>query len=181
MKDPIDRLLEEHRDIMAQVEGLRRAVKALEERGEDAVTEVLPELKAVGRMMATQLLSHAQREDEALFPALEAVFGRTGSPTEMMRLEHREIHAEAEIFRQTLHELNQVEHPAIMAGGERLRGLAAFGVGARQLRDTGAEIVRLLDLHFGKEEDILFPMAREILDPAALERVGRKMEEIAAG
>lgn len=180
MKDPIDRLLEEHRDIMAQVEPLRRAVKALEERGEDAVAEALPSLEAVGRMMATQLLRHAQKEDEALFPALEAVFGRVGTPTEMMRLEHREIHARAEIFRRTLHELNEVEHPAIVAGGERLRGLTAVGASARQLRDTGAEIVQLLDLHFGKEEDILFPMARQILDSAALEKVGRKMEEIAA-
>ncbi len=179
MQDPIDHLLDEHREIMIQVEGLRHAVRALEERGEAAVAEALPELEAVGRMMATQLLRHARKEDDALFPALEAVFGTVGTPTAVMRMEHRQIHAEAEKFRATLRELNEVEHPAIVAGGERLRGLTAAGAGAEALRDTGSEIVRLLDLHFGKEEDILFPLARQILDGAALAEVGKRMEEIA--
>jgi len=38
---------------------------------------------------------------------------------------------------------------------------------------------RLLDVHFEKEEQILFPMALQLLDAAALEEVARKMEAIA--
>jgi regulator of cell morphogenesis and NO signaling len=177
-RDPIDRLLEEHREIMAQVELLRGAVASLAKRGEPALPDALPAFESAGRMMATLLLSHARREGEALFPALESAFGGGGGPTMMMRQEHRMIHAQAELFHRTLHELEAVEHPAIVAGGAALRELTGRGGSAEGLRDTGAEIIRLLDLHFGKEEDILFPMARQALSPEELEEIALKMETI---
>ncbi len=178
MRDPIEHLLDEHREIMAQVEPLRRAVRDLEKRGEAAVAGSLDALHSVGQMMATWLLAHAQKEDEALFPALEAVFGGAGGPTAVMRQEHRDIRAQAERFRRTLHELEAVEHPAIVAGGAKLRTMAAGGATAADLRATSLEVIRLLDLHFAKEEDVLFPMARRVLDVDALAEVARKMEGI---
>ena len=178
MNDPIQHLLDEHHDIMLQVADPRRAVEDLGRRGETALPEALPVLGAVGRMMAGQLLQHARKEDEALFPALEEIFGREGSPTGVMRREHADIHAQAARFRETLHELNQIEHPAIVAHGRSLRELAAGGAGAEALRATGAEIVRLLDLHFAKEEQVLFPMAREMLSPEAMEAVMRQMRAL---
>lgn len=179
MHDPIDHLLDEHVVIMNQIEGLRRAIDDLRARGDAALPDTRPVLENVGRMMATTLHRHARKEDEALFPALEAVFGTSGTPTAVMREEHRAIHGRAELFRRTLHELNEIEHPKIVAGGEALRGMTA-GADAASLRHTAEEIVSLLDLHFGKEEDILFPMAREILDPDALAVVATKMEAIAS-
>jgi iron-sulfur cluster repair protein YtfE (RIC family) len=178
VRDPIDQLLEEHVAIMAEVAELRRAVRELTERGEAALPAASAALAAVSRMMATRLLRHARKEDEALFPALERIFGADGGPTTVMRREHQEIHAQAALFRQTLHELNQVEHPAIVARGARLASLVATGSSADSLRATGAEIIRLLDLHFSKEETILFPMARQMLTPEALEDVARRMETI---
>jgi len=181
MRDPIERLLEEHRAIMAKVSDLRRAVADLERRGEAALPDVKPALEALSAMMSTDLVAHARREDEALFPALEAVFGAGGGPTEMMRAEHRAIHGQADRFRKTLHELNQVEHPAIVAAGARLRTLTAASASASDLRAIGESILELLDLHFGKEEDILFPMAREVLSADALRAVSRTMEALDAG
>jgi regulator of cell morphogenesis and NO signaling len=178
VRDPIERLLVEHGEIMREVIALRRAVEALDARGEAALPEAVPALAGVARMMATRLLAHAQREDEALFPAVEAVLGGEGGPTSLMREEHRAIHAEAARFRATLRELNEVEHPAIVSGGERLQRLAAHGGSAAELRACGAEILRLLDDHFGKEEQILFPLARQILSPDVLDEVDRKMESI---
>jgi iron-sulfur cluster repair protein YtfE (RIC family) len=97
-----------------------------------------------------------------------------------MRREHQEIHAQAALFRRTLHELNQVEHPAIVAGGARLASAVAAGASAEALRAIGAEIIRLLDLHFTKEEAILFPMARQILTTEALADVAARMEALEA-
>ena len=131
--------------------------------------------------MATRLLLHARKEDEALFPALERAFGTPDGPTAVMRREHRAIHDRAGRFRETLRELNEVEHPAIVAGGATLRTLAEGGGSAAALVQTGEEIVSLLDLHFGKEEEILFPMAREVLSDDELAEVGRRMEAIEAG
>lgn len=178
MHDPIDQLLEEHREIMAEVAALRRAVDELRARGDAALPEALPALRSVGRMMATRLLRHARKEDEALFPAIERALETPDGPTAVMRQEHRVIHERAGLFRETLHQLNEVEHPAIVAGGATLRTLAERGTGAAALAEAGEEVVSLLDLHFGKEEDILFPMARAILSRDALAEVARRMEEI---
>jgi len=161
---------------MAQVADLRRVVADLEARGEAALPEALPVLGRIGRMMETQLAQHARKEDEALFPALEAFIDATDSPTAVMRLEHREIHSQGVLLRQTLAELNEVEHPRIEAAGAKLRELTAVGGEAEALRANAEEIIRLLDAHFYKEERILFPLAENLLDAQALAEVGRRIE-----
>lgn len=176
--DPIDRLLDEHRRIMAGLDSLRRAVADLDERGEIALPRARPALEAAGALMERELFAHARREDEALFPAVEAALGERGGPTSEMRAEHVEIHAQAELFRRTLRELDQVEHPALKAATARLRALGERDAGSAEVRSTGREVMRLLDAHFEKEEQILFPMARGLLDRDALEAVGRRMQEL---
>jgi regulator of cell morphogenesis and NO signaling len=178
MNDPLEHLLLEHRDILAQAGDLRMAVAELEAGGAAALPDALPLLARAGRMMETQLARHARKEDEALFPALEAIFGADGGPTSVMRQEHREIHGQGELLRRTLYELNEVEHPQIRAGGARLQELAMASGDADSLKATALEIMRLLDEHFAKEEQILFPMAQNLLDEAALAEVGRKIEAL---
>jgi iron-sulfur cluster repair protein YtfE (RIC family) len=176
--DPIQHLLDEHVDMIAQLYPLRGALRELAQHREGALEVVYPALEAASRMMTGQLLRHARKEDVALFPALEHIFGATGTPTMVMRMEHHEIHRGVDLYRAALRELD-LEHPAIVAGGERLGGLAARGGSPGVLYDAGAEIVRLLDLHFHKEEAILFPMAREVLDAAVMVDVARAMEAVA--
>ena len=181
MTNPIDHLLAEHGEIMEQVAAMRRALAGLNERGPAALPEALPALRAVSQMMGTRLLRHAKKEDEALFPALEAAWGRVeGTPTAIMRMEHSMIHNRANLFRETLRHLNEVEHPAIVSHGVELQSELEVGTDVEALQRVGSEIVRLLDAHFGKEEAILFPMAREILALETLAEVMRRIEEIAA-
>ena len=179
-QDPIDRLLWEHQGIMRQVADLRTAIATLARDGEASLPAVRPVFQATSRMIERELIAHARREDEALFPALERVFGREEPITGEMRREHRDIHAQADRFRVTLRELNEIEHPAIVREGERLSGLAGAG-GAADLCASGSEMIRLLDEHFRKEEEILFPLAREVLDEREREQVGRAMEALDAG
>ncbi|HZY43788.1 MAG TPA: hemerythrin domain-containing protein [Anaerolineae bacterium] len=174
--NPIKQLLQEHVEIMAQIADLRMAARDLTIRGDAALPESLPVLRRIGHMMETQLALHARKEDEALFPAIEAALGADGSPTIPMRQEHKDIHAQGELMRQTLRELNEVQHPAIESGGARLRSLAADGDSAASLRATAEEIIDLLDAHFGKEEQMLFPMTESLLDEGTLNAVGAKME-----
>lgn len=176
--DPIGHLLDEHRAIMTEVADLRAAARDLAALGEPALPAALPVLRRIGQLMETQLARHARKEDEVLFPAIEAVLGAAGSPTAVMRWEHNEIHAQGELLRRTLAELNSVEHPAIEAGGAQLRSLAAAGGSAKDLASTAEEIIRLLDTHFGKEEQVLFPMAARLLDEAQLAAVGAAIEQL---
>jgi iron-sulfur cluster repair protein YtfE (RIC family) len=163
---------------MADIDPLRAAARDLAAGGEAALAAALPVLRRAGQLMETQLARHARQEDEVLFPALEAIFGTDGTPTAVMRREHREIHAQGELLRRTLYELNAVEHPALEAGGAHLRSLAAEGGSAAGLAAAAEEILRLLDLHFDKEEQVLFPMAAALLDEAQLAAVGAAMERL---
>lgn len=174
-RNPIEHLLEEHTSIMRQVAALRHAVQKLAARGEAALAETLPVFDQIGKMMATELDLHRRKEDEVFFPAIEAVIGKDG-PTQVMREEHRDIHAQGVLLRETLRELNEEQHPAIEAGAERLRALVSSGGSAAALQRTGEEIIYLLDAHFGKEEDILFPMARDLLDPETLDKIAVQFE-----
>jgi iron-sulfur cluster repair protein YtfE (RIC family) len=180
MRHPIDALLEEHVSILAQVEKLRQALEALRQRGEAALPEALPAFRAAVAMMGTQLHRHARKEDEALFPALEAVWGRQeGMPTAVMRMEHSKIHHWASEFRETL-ALLEAQHPDIVKRTAELQASVSGDPDLESLLRLGDEITQLLALHFGKEEDILFPMAREILSPAALEEIARKMDDLSS-
>ena len=178
--EPIQHLLDEHVEILAEFAQLEGAVQALEEQGDAALAEVIPVFQQVGQMMADRLERHARKEDEALFPAVEAAIG-SSSPTGRMRDEHKEIHAQSLLFRQTLRELNEVEHPKIEAGGERLRQLASDGDSQEELLATAREILHLVAIHFEKEEQVLFPMVPNLLSAAEQAAVARQMEAIHAG
>ena len=178
--DPIQRLLDEHVTLMAKFEKLRTAVHVLGERGEAALPEALPLMREAGDVMNNELIAHARREDDVLFEAVEEVFGKEWGPTVVMRQEHRDIHGSITLFRDTLHELNQVEHPAIHAGIAKLHDQLEAGAPAATLRATGAELLAMLDAHFGKEEEILFPIARAELSAEQLRDVARRMDELDA-
>lgn len=177
--DPVQHLLNEHKEILAEFARLEKAVQALEEEGDAALADLLPIFQRVGQMMAGRLEQHARKEDEALFPAVEAVFG-SASPTGAMRDEHREIHDQSRLFRETLRQLNEVEHPKIEAGGSRLRRLARDGDDLDALLTTAREILDLVAIHFDKEEQMLFPMVTNLLSTNEQASVTRKMEAIGA-
>jgi iron-sulfur cluster repair protein YtfE (RIC family) len=127
--------------------------------------------------MATTVELHARKEDEAFFPAVEAVLGSGFGPTEVMRSEHRTIRAQGELLQKTLRELRTIDHPALEAKREALRVLLEPGpTDGLALPKTAREILELLDTHFAKEEQILFPLARQILDATAKASVAAAFE-----
>ncbi len=154
--NPVHHLLAEHRDIMAQIADLRTVVHDLELRGDAALPEVLPTLRRISHLMETQVARHARKEDEVLFPAVERMLGPDGGPTAVMRLEHDDVHANS----------------------QRLRALLANNGRATDIAETAEAILALLDSHFEKEEQMLFPMIEAMLDDATLAQVARQMEAL---
>jgi hemerythrin-like domain-containing protein len=172
--DPITHLLDEHALIMNEMAALRGAAEELAGRGDLAVPDVLPVLRRISEILDARLAQHARKEEDALFPAIERVIG-AGGPTSVMRMEHEEIHGQGRLLRRTLRELNEVEHPRIEASREQLRRSMAEGGSAAVFREIAEQILQLVDMHFYKEEQILFPMAQRLLDPAVLDEVGAAM------
>ncbi|MFN8586168.1 MAG: hemerythrin domain-containing protein [Candidatus Eisenbacteria bacterium] len=176
-RDPIERLLAEHVTLMARLAPLRRTLEALRESAAEPDEAQLAVLRDGAHVLTTDLIAHARREDDVFFPAVEAAIGGAFGPTSVMRREHADIHDGADRFRATLHELHEVQHPAIVAGGERLTALVqGDAADAGVLRVLGAQLLDLIDGHFAKEEQILFPMSRNLLGTAGLEQVARELD-----
>ncbi|MCM2269727.1 MAG: hemerythrin domain-containing protein [Thermoanaerobaculia bacterium] len=105
----------------------------------------LADLMLAGRAVEAALLSHAAVEDDLLFGALAARMP-AGGPVEVMRAEHEAIDADLAALR-----VAEDEGPA---------------------RRAMLRVVQQAREHFAKEEQVLFPLAEELVGAAELERLG---------
>jgi hemerythrin-like domain-containing protein len=173
----IEQLLDEHAFIMDRLVDLRGVVADLATRGATAVPAAGPVIDQACHLLDTVLAHHARKEEEALFPAMERVIGAHG-PTAVMRMEHQGIHDQGALLRATLRELNEVEHPRLEESRKVLQQSVADGAGASTLRAHAERVLELVDQHFYKEEQILFPMAERLLERSALDEVAALMQAI---
>ncbi len=115
-----------------------------------AAATSVAQIQEATAVLSAVILSHANLEEELLFPALETYMGTTG-PLAVMRSEHDEIEDA----------LRQVEE-------------------ARDLDDGADCVARALNIardHFQKEEEVLFSMARQTLDEETQIRLGKAWAE----
>jgi iron-sulfur cluster repair protein YtfE (RIC family) len=112
--------------------------------------ESLPQVKSLGGMLAAALASHAQLENELLFDALDPHFGGSG-PVAVMRAEHEQIEG-------TLDQIPAAEEL------DRAKSLLLH-------------TITLARQHFAKEEQVLFPMAQQVLDDQTLSELGAQWAE----
>ena len=181
MSSPVNILLREHHQIMAVVQPVKALLPRWRERSGEAPTEVeLRSLIDLDRVLEGSLPQHADKEDRVLFPAIEDALGTREGPTAVMRMEHREIHAQAEEVRRTLRDLRELEHPAVddhgHAFGRELRQSLAEGMISQKLVGTLEALIPLLESHFAKEEQVLFPMAESVLDSETKTRLAAQLE-----
>lgn len=119
---------------------------------EEALPEAdsLGEVKAQAAILGAALATHAQLEEELLFRALDPHLGG-GGPLAVMRMEHEQIEGALEKLA-TAEELETAR--------EQLLG-----------------VVDVAQHHFAKEEQVLFPMASQVLSEEALMRLGSQWAE----
>ena len=115
-----------------------------------AAATSLTQIQEVTAVLSAVVRSHANLEEELLFPALEAHMGPAG-PLAVMRTEHDE-------FEDALLQIQE----------------------ARDLDDGVDRVARALSIvrnHFQKEEEVLFSMARQMLDEETQVRLGQAWAE----
>ncbi len=105
------------------------------------------DIRGVGAVLERLIISHAQIEDDFLFPRLESHLGPMG-PLAVMRHEHREI---AELLKAAKSETD-----------------------IATLKGVIGQFLELAHGHFQKEEMVLFDMARQSLDEATLKELGQE-------
>ncbi|HEX6853236.1 MAG TPA: hemerythrin domain-containing protein [Candidatus Polarisedimenticolaceae bacterium] len=145
--DPIDALVVEHEAALRELERLRVAATRLDQPG------ALADFEGALRFLETEIRAHNQWEEDHLFPKLELYFGPHG-PCVVMRAEHRQ-----------LWDLYAHVGPLLDA----VKGGTASAEEGAQLARVASSIVDLLVQHIAKENQILFPMAKQMLRPDDLE------------
>jgi hemerythrin-like domain-containing protein len=110
--------------------------------------EGLLPLKMQAALLAAALKPHAQLENELLFRAMESHLPSDSGPLAVMRIEHEEIEG-------TLERLQEMQELA-------------------EAKKMIAHAIHTAREHFAKEEQVLFPMANQMLDTRMLEQLGAK-------
>ena len=155
--NPTERLVEEHEKILAVLD-VQDAVCAEIQRGQDVSVQLCEQIVAFMKVFADD--RHHQKEENLLFPALEAVgMPRESGPVGVMLSEH-------EIGRTLI---------ARMAAAVARRHEGHPGA-LEAFRSAAREHAGLLRAHIEKENNILFPMAERLLDPTTKTSLCKEFE-----
>ncbi len=140
-------LSDEHKTVLERLDRLEAALDG--PTGEVDIAAV----ESVLAFFQTGLPIHRRKEEEVLFPLLADKIGRGEGPVACMLHEH-------EIERGLVKQLRDAVERA-------KRGAETGG----QTRAAGRAILDLLRNHIAKEDEILFPLAEQVLDEAEKRRV----------
>lgn len=146
--DPLVRFQAEHQEALAVLARLEGAALALQ-RGSDPAPQLAAVLEAHA-FLSTAVRTHNDNEERALFPLLG-----DDAPTAVFVEEHR-----------LLRELEEELAKAARKGDTAATAGAAL------------ETVELLRAHIAREDEVLFPMARERLGARGLAQVAAQLDDL---
>lgn len=155
---PIHTLMEEHRQILQFMTGVRNTARKMR-TGEPGPNGTEIPLSEVGPFLR-EARKHFEREENVLFPYLEA-HGIEGPPKAMW--------SEHEVLRAKEKEL------VSLIGGQEDREHGGF---VADLECQTSTLLALLNAHFHKENHVLFPMAVRALDVHEWNEARRQFQEM---
>ena len=143
-------LMEEHKMILSFLDELEKVNQRLQQTGQYAGND--EDIKKLANI-AEHLVGaepHHQREEQVLFPEIEkrGVFG----PTQVMRQEHEEF---------------RPKKKEILSLGQSVAKMD-FDKFKKNLKESADFLVAMLREHIAKENDILYPMALEVIPEEAV-------------
>lgn len=157
---PIHTLMEEHQMILGFVEKLKEIAKKI--KSAKSFDKISGELKIL-ESIAEQLVEadkHHQREEEVLFPMLEK-FGVT-EPPEIMREEHEELKARKKELFKIVKEYKGKSFPEF----------------AKKVEELAEYLTKELPNHIYKEDNILYPMATQVIPNEKWEGMKKECDKI---
>ncbi|HKL13202.1 MAG TPA: DUF438 domain-containing protein [Halanaerobiales bacterium] len=157
---PLAVLVREHDEILNTLDRLEIAVDKIDKLDEyDPDKEVFQELKEIGQLLL-ETEKHHEREEEALFPEVDAL-GITG-PTRIMRMEHDDLWP----YKEEINELAQTADKM------------DFAEFKSQLKELSEFLVLTLRDHIYKENNILYPTAKDVITYDKWEKIKNLSNEI---
>jgi len=160
--EPLDRLKREHGPLREQMDAVARmAAEIGADPQQTDWSRPLAELNEQVDAFVRELDPHSEREEGALFPLMAHYIGREVGPIAVMEYEH-------ELAKQNLR-----------AFGEALERRKE-PVDARQAKEIAAYVLTahaVLTDHFAKEENVLFPMAENLLSAEEKAELSRALRQ----
>lgn len=156
--EPLARLKFEHGPLREQMNAFVREAAAIGRDG--AVADwsgPLAELKRKVDAFVGELDPHSEREEGVLFPMMAKYIGRETGPIAVMEYEHDLAKANLKKFREAVERLEGA------VDAERAKEIASYAIQAHAV----------LTDHFMKEENVLFPMAENMLNAEEKAELGR--------
>ena len=154
-KDLIHTLKHQHEEGLGKLNELEDAVISLEDKGLNS--EDISSVRSAVSFINTEIRQHNQCEEDVLFPELDKHIPQQG-PTSVMRSEHRELWSK-------LDEL-EANIKAIESAGDKSDNSVL-----ENLLETARDLISLLRNHIAKENNVLYPLALNILSQDQIDRI----------
>jgi len=157
---PIHTLMEEHKIILDFIEKLKKTVNKL--KSAKNFNKAGKELEMLERISEHLIEAdkHHQREEEALFPAMEK-FGVT-EPPEIMKEEHEELKAKKFVLYKTARKNRAMSYHDFVGKVDK----------------TAEYLIKELPNHIYKEDNILYPMAVQVIPKEKWKEIKKKCDKI---
>jgi len=157
---PLAVLIREHDEILDTLNRLEIAVNKIDKLDEyDPNNKIFKELKDVGEILL-ETEKHHEREEEALFPEVDEK-GITG-PTRIMRMEHDDLWPYKEEIAELSNDVSEMD----------------FEEFKRQIKELSEHLILTLRDHIYKENNILYPTAKDVVDEDKWEGIKKLSDEI---
>lgn len=157
---PLSTLISEHEEILkilGRLDEVNTEIQELEEYKVD--NPIFAELKGLAeKLLDTE--KHHTREEETLFPEVDKT-GVTG-PTRIMRMEHDELWPHKEEINRLAAEVSEMD----------------FEVFQKELKEHSNYVVVTLRDHIFKENNILYPTAKDLIDDEIWQEIKEKSDAI---
>jgi len=181
--DPIAILLAEHEAAYRLFDRQDEVLTAFTPDSMETVSRVLEHTRALLTFLERDLELHIRKEEEPLFPRVKAALPADDRLIDEMVAEHDQIRLKGDDFRVALQEvLSPDDHAAVREQrAELAAALARVEAGAidtahlTALRRAWRTLAETMRVHFQNEEEIVFPLATELLSADMLAEAGREM------
>lgn len=157
---PVHTFMQEHEHIVASLKDLDAIVKRLEDlTSYEDMGQDMEKLKDIAHHLV-EAESHHQREEEVLFPRMEA--HDVVEPPEIMKLDHIEFRKRKQALYQVAHNSADYAFPEFKA----------------KVTEYGKYLTKELESHIFKEDNILYQIALQVLTPEEWAKVKEECDKV---
>jgi hemerythrin-like domain-containing protein len=144
---PLERLKREHDVLREKMNRFHSLAESMDNNSNPASDQRLAELRDQVSVFFDELELHSEKEEKHLFSIMARYIGREVGPIAVMEYEHEQARKTLQLF------MDESKNHLSAQDNDTIRTVLSYAIQAYSL----------LSVHFMKEENVLFPMADQML------------------